>query len=563
MKVDAGADVGILAILKRVSYTPAEAIAEFVDNSVQSYLDNKDSLKKINSNYKLKIDIVCEKDTITIKDNAAGIADEILQKALKTAAITNDIESKSKRKNNKNSLNEFGMGMKASAYWFTDTWTLETKSIYEKKEKIVNLDLNKIMKTEDGFVQVNEKSNSMKGGYTVITLKKVNRNIAKHEKIVERLGSIHRKFLSKDVIVTYTAGKDKKFNKFPISWIQPKIRKEPPYIPYQNWINNNKDNLRSASAKKTRPDDILWKIPFDIEFGITTKMKAKGYVAKMDEQLKSISGFYYFRRGKLLEGPVHPETFFNGGKPDGSSTSNAIYAEVDFEGPDSVFTKNEMSIDERDRQDFEMKLRNLLRQDPENCGSDLLKQLRIANIEFKALYDQEKKLIDGSINPEELEDYKLSQKHHGIESAFKALKKQIENPKMIKDPKKPLPKFEGKITPLELTKGIKIGNKKYTFILEQTFEEKASDPWLDYDIDDKKNIITIRVAMAHPFLVQYFLGNSRDKIQQGIKLLAQYFIYAEIMAKDHQGVKRPSVIRENINGILYELPPLEGKKIVS
>lgn len=563
MKVDAGADVGILQILQSVSYTPAEAIAEYVDNAVQSYLDNKEKLNKINKNYKLEIDITCNRNEIIIKDNAAGIEDKVFQIALKTAAITKNINAQSRR-NSKNSLNEFGMGMKAASYWFTNTWSIKTKSIYEKENKTVNLDLKKIIESGSGETSVKkEKENSTKG-YTIITLKNLHQHIANHQKIVDRLGSIHRKFLGKDVVITYTAGKDRKFDKKKILWEQPKFRKEPPYLPYQKWINENKDNLNKASVKKIRPNDILWKVPFKFTFGVIQKdMIAEGYVAKMNEQTKAIAGFYYFRRRKLLEGPVHPETFFNNGKPDGTSTSNAIYAEVDFDGPKSVFSKNRMNIDDRDRQDFEIKLRSILREDFQKSGSDLLKQLKIPNKELDQLYDQERKLSEGKIKPEELEDYRLSQKHHGIESALKALRKNLNNTKLSKPPKKPLPPFEGKITPSELTKGIKIGNKKYTFNLEQTFEETASDPWLDVGIDEKEKVITIRIAMAHPFIQHYFLGGVREKIQQGIKLIAKYLIIAETTAREDQGVKRPEVIRDNINKILYELPPLEGKKIVS
>ena len=97
MKIDAGADLGILQILKSVSYTPAEAIAEFVDNSVQSYIDNKDHLLKVNKNYKLQVEIVCTPTTITVSDNAAGIEDKVFQLALKTAAITNELKLNPKK----------------------------------------------------------------------------------------------------------------------------------------------------------------------------------------------------------------------------------------------------------------------------------------------------------------------------------------------------------------------------------------------------------------------------------------------------------------------------------
>ena len=255
LKIDAGADVGILQILKSVSYTPAEAIAEYVDNSVQSYLDNKENLKKINKNYKLKVSILCNKDEIIIEDNAAGIEDKVFELALKTAAMSQGFKSKSKS-NSKNSLNEFGMGMKAASYWFTNTWTIKTKSIYEKSNKTVKLDLNKIIQNGSGVTPVKEEYENNKKGYTIITLKNLHQHIANHQKIIDRLASIHRQFLNKDIDITFTAGKDKKYNNIKVYYDRPKFRKEPPYLPYQKWINENKGNLNNKNIKKLRPNDI-------------------------------------------------------------------------------------------------------------------------------------------------------------------------------------------------------------------------------------------------------------------------------------------------------------------
>jgi hypothetical protein len=38
--------VGYLSVLSRINYTAWHATAEFVDNSIQRYLDNKSKLKK-------------------------------------------------------------------------------------------------------------------------------------------------------------------------------------------------------------------------------------------------------------------------------------------------------------------------------------------------------------------------------------------------------------------------------------------------------------------------------------------------------------------------------------
>ena len=59
------------------------ALAEYVDNSIQSYVDNQELLSKLNASHKLtvKIDIDPDRGLITIKDDAFGISEKYYDKA--------------------------------------------------------------------------------------------------------------------------------------------------------------------------------------------------------------------------------------------------------------------------------------------------------------------------------------------------------------------------------------------------------------------------------------------------------------------------------------------------
>ena len=85
------------------------ALAEYIDNSLQSFLNHRDELEKINHDGKLNVSINLDfdDDTITIKDDAYGIDEESYQRAFELANIPLDA----------NGLNEFGMGMKVSSVW--------------------------------------------------------------------------------------------------------------------------------------------------------------------------------------------------------------------------------------------------------------------------------------------------------------------------------------------------------------------------------------------------------------------------------------------------------------
>ena len=87
--VDIRPTVGYLSILPSISYKPWYAIAEFVDNSLQSYIDNKPKLKKIHSSsWKLRIGIYITNNKIQIIDNAAGIGEKDYHRAFRACSKT-------------------------------------------------------------------------------------------------------------------------------------------------------------------------------------------------------------------------------------------------------------------------------------------------------------------------------------------------------------------------------------------------------------------------------------------------------------------------------------------
>lgn len=117
------------------------ALAEYVDNAVQSFKDHIDILKNINPNGKLRVDINIdiEQDIITITDNAFGITNENYDRAFELANIPLD----------RKGLNEFGMGMKVSSIWLSDLWTVQTKAYGESEIKTLVFDIHEVTKNQE------------------------------------------------------------------------------------------------------------------------------------------------------------------------------------------------------------------------------------------------------------------------------------------------------------------------------------------------------------------------------------------------------------------------------
>src|ERR1700730_12335773 len=87
--------VSVLSVLRHLNYRSWFALAEFVDNSLQSYLSREAELKTLHGeNFKLivQIDIDANKPArISIRDNAGGIALKDFGRAFRPAAVPPDI----------------------------------------------------------------------------------------------------------------------------------------------------------------------------------------------------------------------------------------------------------------------------------------------------------------------------------------------------------------------------------------------------------------------------------------------------------------------------------------
>ena len=77
------------------------ALAEYVDNAIQSFKDHAEILSAINPNSKLRVEINIDidNDIITIRDNAFGITNDKYERAFELANIPLD----------RKGLNDFGI----------------------------------------------------------------------------------------------------------------------------------------------------------------------------------------------------------------------------------------------------------------------------------------------------------------------------------------------------------------------------------------------------------------------------------------------------------------------
>src|SRR5262245_37770062 len=118
----------VIRSYKRLAYTPWHALAEFVDNSTQSYFNNRAALdeayKKAGEKLEGRICYDAAAGTLRISENAMGRSLDELTSALEVGKAPANTSGRS----------QFGLGLKTAACWLGNYWTIRTKKLGEPIE---------------------------------------------------------------------------------------------------------------------------------------------------------------------------------------------------------------------------------------------------------------------------------------------------------------------------------------------------------------------------------------------------------------------------------------------
>jgi hypothetical protein len=187
MKLELGLDV--LRSYKRLPYSPWHALAEFVDNSTQSYFNNEDVLNYAyeQEGSPLEVSIVFDKEgegLIRISDNAMGMDHEELTKALRVGLPPDNAEGRSR----------YGLGMKMAACWYGNKWKIVTKKLGETTEYTVEIDVEKVANGDADLAESQVDGLDPTTHYTRIDITDLNRKPQGRTitKIKDFLGGMYR-----------------------------------------------------------------------------------------------------------------------------------------------------------------------------------------------------------------------------------------------------------------------------------------------------------------------------------------------------------------------------------
>lgn len=469
-------EVTILSVLRHLNYKAWFAIAEFIDNALQSAIANRERLEALyGNNFQLTVDVRVDttgRGQIVVSDNAAGIAIADFPRAFRAAQIPTD----------RSGLSEFGMGMKSAACWFAETWSVRTKAIGESVERTIHFDVKHIVENKIESLNSDVRDVDPAAHYTVVSLRDLHhlpqgRTLGK---IKDHLGSIYRVFLRDGRLLL-------RFDGEPLNFQSPNVLKAIKYV------------TPGVLAQGDGAVPVEWRKDVHLDFG--DGQRVVGFAALREVGSTPLAGFALFRRDRLIVGS-HDDTYrppyiF---KQTNSYPYQRLFGELHVEGFEVSHTKDGFRWEE-----YEDIFLEFLKKAIEKQPLDLLAQAE----NYRAL--PSKKSIEAQAT-----------------AATFAVAKHVEKeiaPLLVEarqHPTKPaeLP-TEIASNPLQASERIvTVDDGDWSWVITlRTSIDPARDEWvslakIDQQADDAGRVrrLSLDLSLAHPFSAE-FIGASSENVE--------------------------------------------------
>lgn len=311
----------IVRSYKRLSYTLWHALAEFVDNSIQSYFNNRLALDYAysKSGQKLTVEITYQRaggGHLKIRDNAMGMSEEELRGALRIGRPPEDTSG----------LSEFGMGLKTAACWFGNRWTVHTKKLHYNSAQFITFDVNRVA-SNDLDLHHQQTPGADDDHFTEIDITDLNHQLYGQtiQSIKTYLRSMYRWYFRNDQL-------ELTFNGDRLTWESP--------IEGNLHIHNEQDCLEQ------------------FDFDINQK-RVHGWLAILERGSRANAGLTIIRRCRVIKGwpnSWRPQSIF--GQLEGSNdlVNQRLIGEINLDNFDVSHTKNDISWKDDDQQLLEVEL---------------------------------------------------------------------------------------------------------------------------------------------------------------------------------------------------------------
>lgn len=501
--VDIRPGVSILSVLRHLNYRPWFAMAEFVDNSLESFMRHQEEIQPLEGP-KYRLTVAIEYDPrdggqLTIRDNAAGIYESEYQRAFRPAEIPPD----------RSGFAEFGMGMKSAACWFARNWTVRTKALGEPVERAVSFDISKIVQDRIEELTIHSKPARENAHFTEIALQGLHKPLHPRTlaKIKEHLASIYRVFIREDVLKLTFDGEA-------LAYTEPPALKAPYY-------------------KKPHDESVLWRKDINFDFG--QGQRAWGFAALRATASTTLAGFALFRRKRLIQGSAdegyRPEAVFG---HTNSYRYQRLFGELHLEGFEVSHTKDGFRWEEH-----EEVFLSLLKEHLDENPLPLL-----AQAEGYRVRPKRSQIKQAAV--EAVRETAEAVQATGAESLDLASAEAAANEQRLDRKQKP-----ASLVAKQVVREIKWRSKRWRITIDLT-DDPGVGEWLTLTGDlasEAGGKIGIRLSLAHPFM-ERFTGATGESIEPLLRV-AVAIALSEVAARA-SGMRKASVIRRSVNELLRE-----------
>jgi len=501
--IDIRPGVSILSVLRHLNYRPWFAMAEFVDNALQSFMRHQEELRRANGK-KYCLVVAIEYDPrdggrLIIRDNAAGIYESEYARAFRPAEIPPD----------RSGLAEFGMGMKSAACWFARDWTVRTSALGEVVERTVSFDISRIVKDRIEELTIDSKPVREKVHFTEITLQGLHQPLYGRTlaKIKEHLASIYRVFIREGTLKLTFDGEL-------LTYTEPPILKAPYF-------------------KKPHDGPVLWSKKIDFDFG--QGQRAWGFAALRATASTTHAGFALFRRKRLIQGSAddgyRPEAIFG---HTNSYRYQRLFGELHLEGFEVSHTKDGFRWEEHEDA-FLSLLKEYLDENP----LPLLTQA-----EGHRVRPSRKEIKQAAV--EAVRETAEAMQATAAEAMELASAQATAKEQRLDRKQQP-----ASLIAKRVVREIKWRSKTWQITIDLA-DDAAIGEWLTLTGDfasEAQGKIGIRLSLAHPFM-ERFAGAGGESIEALLRV-AVAIALSEVAARA-SGVKRAGSIRSSVNELLRD-----------
>jgi hypothetical protein len=501
----------MLSVLRYLNYKAWFAMAEFIDNSLQSFMANQGRLRQIDGpDYQLAVDIKIDPSGpgfITVTDNAAGISETDFPRAFRAAQIPED----------RSGLSEFGMGMKSAACWFARSWSVRTKAIDEVVERTIRFDIQHIVENRIESLSTTVREVDPAAHYTVVSLTGLHHSPQGRtiQKIKDHLASIYRMYTRDGRLVL-------KVNDEQLQYQTPLTLISVPYI------------APGIPAEGTGVKQVEWRKEIDFDFG--EGQKVKGFAALRETGSTPFAGFALFRRDRLIEGSYDdtyrpPEIF----KQTNSYPYQRLFGELQIEGFEVSHTKDGFRWEE-----YEGLFLECLKEEIEREPLNLLSQAD----NYRALPTKRS-----------IEQKAASATNSVAEYVREEVAPVVVEARQNPSPVEAIPSVLLPDTLRASEQTVEIDDSLYRWIITlRTSVDPAEEHWMSLAQDEplstdspKFRRLGIQVSLAHPFSL-LFLGAHNENLELLLRFGTALGI-SLVLTEDSTG-ESPGTVLHHLNQLL-------------